>query len=257
MLSTYSLSGQVLDDTGTPLSGVLISSDGGFTTTTGLDGSYLFPELLSGSYILTPTLDGYTFTPASRTVSLPPDAVDQDFVGELVIYSLSGQVLDDIGSPLAGVLVYTHDNLTATTGLDGSYIIEGAAPGTYTLTAGLDGYVFTPPPASSACRPMPSTRTLSVSCSPTRISAHVTAARAYPLQGVLISAGEGLTATTNSQGYYTLSGLLPGTYTLTASLDGYTFAPFSFVVSLPPDALDVDFIAVFDAILSWLPLVVK
>lgn len=74
-----------------------------------------------------------------------------------------------------------------------------------------------------------------------------------PLAGVVISTGDGLSATTDSGGNY-LTGRDPGTYTLTPSFPSYSFTPLSRTVSLPPDKTGQDFIAM---VLTRLPLVVK
>jgi len=46
-----------------------------------------------------------------------------------------------------------------------------------------------------------------------------------PLADVTLTLDENHTTTTNKKGYYKLSGLFAGTYTLTATKEGYTFAP--------------------------------
>lgn len=42
-------------------------------------GNYILSDLPAGTYILVPSLDGQSFSPPSRTVTVPPDATDQDF----------------------------------------------------------------------------------------------------------------------------------------------------------------------------------
>ena len=37
-----------------------------------------------GIYTITPSMPGYTFTPPSQTVTVPPDHVLDDFVGTLI-----------------------------------------------------------------------------------------------------------------------------------------------------------------------------
>ncbi|MBW2311191.1 MAG: carboxypeptidase regulatory-like domain-containing protein [Deltaproteobacteria bacterium] len=69
--TTYSVSGQVTTN-GTGLSGVTItlSGDGSDTTTTDSGGDYSFSGLSNGSYMVTPSLAGYTFDPTSRNVTV-------------------------------------------------------------------------------------------------------------------------------------------------------------------------------------------
>ena len=74
-------------------------------------------------------------------------------------------------------------------------------------------------------------------------SGRVTDSSSNPVSSVAVSAGAGLSATTNASGYYTLTGLISGTYTLTPTKSGYTFSPPSRTVSVPPDATGQDFVA--------------
>jgi len=67
--STYSISGTV---SGAVLSGVTItlSGAGSATTTTNASGNYSFPYIVDGSYTVTPSLTGYTFSPTNAAVSI-------------------------------------------------------------------------------------------------------------------------------------------------------------------------------------------
>jgi ELWxxDGT repeat protein len=78
------------------------------------------------------------------------------------------------------------------------------------------------------------------------ISGSITDANGAPLAGVTISASDGSSATTGSDGTYTLTGLSTGTYTLTPMLSGYTFDPASLTVEVPPNATGQDFTATAD-----------
>ncbi len=86
-IPSFAIRGRV-DSLGAPLTGVNIAVTGLAMRATGLDGSYAITGLQQGVYVLTPGLDGYTFLPPSRTVSLPTggaipmpwDAEGQDFV---------------------------------------------------------------------------------------------------------------------------------------------------------------------------------
>ena len=87
----YSVSGRVTDGANQPLSAVTVSAsaDGNTTsTTTDSNGAYTITGLAAGTYTLTPSKSGYSFTPASRTVTVPPDATGQDFVGQAAVTSL-------------------------------------------------------------------------------------------------------------------------------------------------------------------------
>jgi len=67
--TTYSISGTV---SGAATSGVTMTLSGAAsaTTTTATGGTYTFSNLAAGSYTVTPSLTGYTFSPASTAVTI-------------------------------------------------------------------------------------------------------------------------------------------------------------------------------------------
>jgi len=77
--SSSTISGSVVDVHNKPIENVDIGVSAGFSTTTSVDGSFTTPGLPSGTYIITPSLNGFVFSPPTRTVALPPAAVNQDF----------------------------------------------------------------------------------------------------------------------------------------------------------------------------------
>jgi hypothetical protein len=78
------------------------------------------------------------------------------------------------------------------------------------------------------------------------IAGTVTDATGDPLAGVVITANNGSQATTAADGGYSFTGLMQGTYTLTPTLEGYTFEPPNITVAVPPDATGQDFTATPD-----------
>ncbi len=75
------------------------------------------------------------------------------------------------------------------------------------------------------------------------VSGRVMEGDGSPVPGVTVSRGAGRTTATGSDGSYTLDGLLAGTYSIVPSKNGYTFAPPSHVVSVPPTAVGQNFVA--------------
>jgi hypothetical protein len=86
--NTLFISGRVTDGSSNPISGVAVSAGAGGSATTDANGYYTITDLSNGTYTLTPTKSGYTFSPPSRTVSVPPDATGQDFTGSAVVSSV-------------------------------------------------------------------------------------------------------------------------------------------------------------------------
>lgn len=86
----YSVSGKITDADGKGIGGVAIAFTGGFgTATTSNDGKWA-KNGLKGKVTVTPTKEGWKFTPASKTVS--KEASDVDFVGGW--YDYAGYVKD-------------------------------------------------------------------------------------------------------------------------------------------------------------------
>jgi len=80
--SYYAVSGRVLESS-TGLSGVsvrLVGADKDTTATTGSDGTYTFTGLPGITYEITPTLEGYTFDPENRILTIVEDTTIDDFI---------------------------------------------------------------------------------------------------------------------------------------------------------------------------------
>ncbi|MBI5739603.1 MAG: carboxypeptidase regulatory-like domain-containing protein [Nitrospirae bacterium] len=235
--NSFTLSGTVKTSTNVAISGVRMTlSGGGLTTnkiaTTTATGAYSIAGLGNGTYTLTPTKTGYTFTPVSVTVS-GADAVVN--VGSQV-YSISGSVTTGGGVGISGVSVKTMigtTTKTVTTATNGSYILSDLPPGNYTVTATKTAYVFTP---ASQVVTVAGTNVTGVNIKSFTLSGYVKTLNNVAISGVLMTlSGGGMTAnkavTTSTSGAYTISGLGNGAYTLTPTKPGYTFEPISVTVS--------------------------
>lgn len=80
-ITSYSISGQVTDKKGKSISGVTISANSSFNTTTGENGTYSLSGLPSGNYTVVPSKSNYSFTPPSLPVSVPPNTSTVNFTG--------------------------------------------------------------------------------------------------------------------------------------------------------------------------------
>lgn len=82
--ATYSISGTITDG-GAPLAGVTVTT-GAVSDTTDGSGAYTLAGLANGTYTVTPSLSGYTFTPASRSVTVSgANVTAQDFAAAAVV----------------------------------------------------------------------------------------------------------------------------------------------------------------------------
>jgi len=79
--TTYAVSGTITTSTGTGIGGVTVSN-GAVSTTTSSSGTFSLSNLANGTYTITPSLSGYTFSPASRSVTVSGgDVAGQNFTG--------------------------------------------------------------------------------------------------------------------------------------------------------------------------------
>jgi hypothetical protein len=145
LATTFSVSGTVTNASGAALSGVSVSN-GSTTVTTNSSGQYTFANLANGSYTLTPSLSGYTFSPASRPVTVSnANITAQNFTGSAVstAFSVSGTVRNASGVAISGVSV-SNGSTTVTTNSSGQYTFSSVSNGSYTLRPSLNGYTFSP-----------------------------------------------------------------------------------------------------------------
>ena len=143
-------------------------------------------------------------------------------------YSISGTVEGAVQQGVTLILSGT-DSDTTTSGADGTFTFAGKANSSYTVTLRLSGYTFAP-----------SSRNITVSgnnvtgCdfvatkNPGLYSISGTVSGAIQ-EGITITLSGALSSTTPSgaDGTYSFTGLADGSYTVTPSFSGYTFAPFS------------------------------
>lgn len=243
-LAQYSLTGTMVTTDGVPINGVIVSFGGVRpAVNTSLDG-YLQTGFVSGTVVVvSPTLSGYSFTPPSRTITFGPADANASFIGTPlpVLHDIYGWIQKANGAPVANVSVsFGAARPPVTTDEDGFYMQTGFPDGFYTLEPALSGYSFDP-----------ATQTLTLSgddfssdFAATQLT--FTLAGRVTVNGVGVPAnlsfGNGLTATANASGYYTITGLPNGEYVVGPSYPGGRFTPATRVVMLnDSDALHVDF----------------
>jgi hypothetical protein len=78
----YRIIGRITTSSGTALAGVAVARSGAASpVTTNSAGYFVFERVVNGGYTVTPQLNGYTFTPASKNVAVKDaDANGQNFV---------------------------------------------------------------------------------------------------------------------------------------------------------------------------------
>ncbi|WP_205704090.1 carboxypeptidase regulatory-like domain-containing protein, partial [Candidatus Chloroploca sp. Khr17] len=225
----YTISGRVTDANGTGLSGVTIS-DGTRLANTTSSGDYTISGVPVGSYTLTPSKDGFSFSPTSLSVTVNGDLTGQNFTATPLTFTISGRVTDANGNGLGSVTISDGTRLANTTS-SGDYTISDVPAGSYTLTPSKSGFSFSPTSLSVTVSGDLTGRNFTGTRNTYSISGRVTDANGTGLSGVTISDGTRF-ANTTSSGDYTISDVPAGSYTLTPSKDGFSFSPTSLSVTV-------------------------
>lgn len=239
---TYRISGSASVKGGGTLGGVIITLSGANSGTVATDtsGNFVFSGLANGDYILTPSLSGYVFSPASAALSLSSaDIADVTFsatASTSPVYTISGTVTVS-GSGIQGVTMTLTGTNTATaiTDAGGRYTFSNLVNGSYTITPGKSGYTFSPAESTKTVNGADATGvnfTATASTGATysisgKVSGDVSAGVTVGLSGTV----SGIT-TTDSGGNFAFNYLANGSYTVTPSKAGYTFSPTSRAVTV-------------------------
>jgi hypothetical protein len=216
------------------------------TTTTDLAVANHWWGHSSGPYH--PTLNpGGLGVPVSDHVQFSPYRSQPCRAG--LTYAILGRVHGPTDSPqtpdpLPGVTMLLSTGVFTTTNENGYYSFANLQPGRYEIRPLLSGYYFAPVTRTVT---LPSDATgqdfiATLVAGPTySVSGRVTDADGNPIPGVLVYTSSGASALTDIGGNYSLSGVVPGTHTLTAVLAGRTFLPRSRTITVPPNVSGQDF----------------
>lgn len=152
-VQTWTVSGSI-----TPTNsgmGALVSLDGTsaadgstvhLTATAGTSGTYSIAGVPNGSYTVTPTKDGYTFGPASQSVTISNANGTANFTATPVAtFTISGTVSSATDGPGTLLTLSGSPSLTTTADASGNYQFTGLGNNTYTVTPSKTGFTFNPP----------------------------------------------------------------------------------------------------------------
>ena len=232
--STFAVSGTI-----TPAAsgaGATVTLTQGATTiassTADAGGNYNFAGLANGSYTVTPSKLGFNFTPAFQSVTVNGANQTVNFTAAAQTWTVSGTITpgaSGAGSTLS-LIQGSSTIATAIADASGSYTFTGVSNGAYTVTPAKSSFSFTP-----------SSQAINVNGANVSGINFTAAAQTWTIQGT-ISGGPGATVTltrgstvvtstsADSNGNYTLGGVVNGMYTVTPANAGYIFTPTSQIV---------------------------
>ena len=237
--NTFSISGTI--GPAVDGSGITVTLGGAANaTTTTSSGNYSFTGLANGSYTVTASKTGFTFSPASSPVTVNgANVTSVNFTASAVsptTYSVSGTISPAANGSGATVTLSGTNSATTTANSSGNYSFTGLANGSYTVTASKTGFTFSPAssPVTVNGANVTGVNFTASTVSPTTYSISGTISPAANGSGatVTLSGASSATTTANSAGNYSFTGLANGSYTVTARKNGFSFSPASLPVTV-------------------------
>jgi hypothetical protein len=234
---TSNISGQVVnaDNNNNPLASVTISLSNGASTTTDINGNYTLSGIPAGTYTVTASINGMSFAPNNRVVTIPPDATGQNFTASPQDHFISGRVTDENNNAISGVsmaitgISWSNSSITDIngyyifSGLQTGYYGVGAAPGlSYTLSPKQRTYSLLDYNAGH----QDFSKTPQYGSLSGKVTTQVTG---VAIPNAKVVAG-GKQVSTNGNGIYTITNVLPGNVKISVSAANY--ASFSGQVNI-------------------------
>ena len=239
---TYSISGLIAPAAGGSGATIKLSGTASASTTADGSGAFTFSGLSNGTYTLTPSRTGYTFSPTSQNVTVSGVNITSgvSFTATLTTnptYSISGVITPAAGGSGATVTLSGAASASTTGDSSGAFTFTGLSNGTYTLTPSRTGYTFSPTSQNVTVNGANITTGVSFTATVTTNPTFGISGTISPVAGgsgatVTLSGAASASTTANSSGSYTFTGLANGAYTVTPNRIGYTYTPVSQAVTV-------------------------
>lgn len=145
---TFTISGTLSPTAGGSGATVSLSGASSATTTASSNGSYTFGGLAAGTYAVTPSDSGFSYSPTSQTATITTaNLTGINFTAtpqKGPTFSISGTISPTAGGSGATVLLSGAVGATTTTNAAGTYTFSGLPNGSYTVLPIDAGFAYTP-----------------------------------------------------------------------------------------------------------------
>jgi hypothetical protein len=219
---TFTISGTI---SGTGGSGATVALTGATTATAtaNTSGAYSF-SVPDGSYTVTPTKAGFSFTPTSQAVTVSGANKTANF-SSAPTFIITGTISGSGGSG-ATVKLTGAATATVTANTSGVFTFTGLKNGSYTVTPTKTGFVYTPASRAVTVNGANATANFSSAVPTFTITGTISGAGGSGAT-VKLTGTATATVTASASGVYTFTGVTNGSYTVTPTKSGHTFTPGS------------------------------
>lgn len=218
---------------------VTLSGSATFSTTTTSTGSYNFPGLFTGTYVVAVARPGYSYSPASQKVTISNANVTANFASTALTYSISGTISGSGGNG-ATVRLTGTTSATTTASSTGTYSFLGLPNGSYSVAASKTGYSMTPANQALTINGSNVTQNFTSSLLTFTLSGTISGAGGNGAK-VNLTGGTTASTTASASGVFSFTGIPAGSYTLSPTKSGYTFSPSSQSVAITTANATVNF----------------
>src|SRR5262249_34691668 len=143
---TWTISGTVSPAASGAGTTLTLSGGASGSTTADASGNFSFAGLANGTYTVTPSKTGFTFSPVSQSVTVSgANVTGVNFtITPIPTWTISGTVSPAATGTGTTLTLSGPAGGTTTADASGNYSFSGLANGTYTITPSKTGFVFTP-----------------------------------------------------------------------------------------------------------------
>jgi|GEM_PF-5826516 len=227
------LDGLVTTADGTPIPGVKVAAQN-LTTITDDNGQYRIDNLTSGSTIVTATRTGFQDFRQTVVLTVGDNALAIQMTPTSGTAVLSGTVVTGT-APVSGVTV-TVQGTGVVSDSAGRYLFTNLTPGTSVITATRTG--FQNFQQSISIVGGQNTVNINLTPSSTTLSGFVRKADGTGIGGARVTV-QSISATADSSGLYRITGLTPGTVTVTSTATGFKNFTTTTVLTAGDNTLDI------------------
>jgi hypothetical protein len=220
----YIISG-IITSEDKPLGGVLVKFTDNTSMTTDSTGTYSVDIPENSDFKITPSKEGYIFTPSSISINKVTYNQIRNFIGRKITYFKLSGIITSEGQPLKGVLVTFSDGTSIMTDSTGTYSVRILENSDYTVRPIKTGYVFIP--AFIYVKNASSDQIQDFICNQIiyyKLSGIITS-EGIPLIGVLVEFSDDTSIITDSTGTYSVIVLEKSDIQAIPIKKGYIFNP--------------------------------